>query len=127
MKFAMSHADSRVGTSLAYRPDACHLFAHTIDPAHHTHFANYHPIPPWVASPAAPTPAAPAAMSSSNPWQTTEVLCAQLAISCSTLFAIKRSGLLKPGRHLAPKNPGCRRSHLLWHLHRCELALRRQP
>ena len=69
--------------------------------------------PPWVASPAAPTPAAPAAMSPSNPWLTTEELCAQLAISRSTLFAIKRSGLLKPGRHLVPKNPGCRRSHLL--------------
>jgi hypothetical protein len=26
-----------------------------------------------------------------------------------------------------PKNPGCRRSLLLWHLHRCELALGRQP
>jgi hypothetical protein len=66
-------------------------------------------------------------MSPSNPWLTTEELCAQLAISRSTLFAIKRSGLLKLGRHLAPKNPGCRRSHLLWHLHRCELALGRQP
>jgi DNA-binding CsgD family transcriptional regulator len=43
-------------------------------------------------------------MSPSNPWLTTEELCAQLAISRSTLFAIKRSGLLKPG---------CRRSHLL--------------
>ena len=85
------------------------------------------PLPPWVASPAAPTPAAPAAMSPSNPWLTTEELCAQLAISRSTLFAIKRSGLLKPGRHLVPKNPGCRRSHLLWHQHRCELALGRQP
>ena len=83
--------------------------------------------PLWVASPAAPTPAAPAAMSPSNPWLTTEELCAQLAISRSTLFAIKRSGLLKPGRHLVPKNPGCRRSHLLWHLHRCGLALGRQP
>ena len=83
--------------------------------------------PFWVASSAAPTPAAPAAMSRSNPWLTTEELCAQLSISRSTLFAIKRSGLLKPGRHLVPKNPGCRRSHLLWHLHRCELALGRQP
>jgi|688.fasta_scaffold269115_3 hypothetical protein len=85
------------------------------------------PLHSWVASPAAPTPAAPPAMSPSNPWLTTEELCAQLAISRSTLFAIKRSGLLKPGRHLVPKNPGCRRSHLLWHLHRCELALGRQP
>jgi hypothetical protein len=70
-------------------------------------------------------------MSPSNPWLTTEDLCAQLAISRSTLFANKRSGLLKSGRHLVPKNPGCRRSHLLWHLlwnlHRCELALGRQP
>ncbi len=84
-------------------------------------------LPPWVASPAAHTPAAPAAMSPSNPWLTTEELCAQLAISRSTLYAIKRSGLLKPGRHLVPKNPACPRSHLLWHLHRCELALGRQP
>ena len=52
-------------------------------------------------------------MSPSNPWLTTEELCAQLAISRSTLFVIKRSGLLKPGRHLVPKNPGCRRTHLL--------------
>jgi len=28
---------------------------------------------------------------------------------------------------LVPKNPGCRRSRLLWHLQRCELALGRQP
>jgi len=69
--------------------------------------------PPWVASPAAPNPAAPAAMYPSTPWLTTEELCAQLAISRSTLFAIKRSGLLKAGRHLVPKNPGCRRSHRL--------------
>ena len=53
--------------------------------------------------------------------------CAQLAINRSTLFAIKRSGLLNPGRHLVTKNPGYRRSHLLWHLHRCELRLGRQP
>jgi hypothetical protein len=85
------------------------------------------PLPPWVASPAAESPAAPAAMSPSTPWLTTEELCDHLAISRSTLFAIKRSGLLKPGRHLVPKNPGSRRSHLLWHLHRCELALGRQP
>jgi len=90
-------------------------------------FTGIGPLQPWVASPAAPTPAAPTAMSPSTPWLTTEDLCAQLAISRSTLFAIKRSGLLKPGRHLVLKNPGCRRSHLLWHLHRCELALGRQP
>jgi hypothetical protein len=62
-------------------------------------------------------------MSPSNPWLTTEQLCAQLAISRSTLFAIKRSGLLKAGRHLVPKNPGCRRSHLLWHRQRCSALL----
>lgn len=61
-------------------------------------------------------------MSPSNPWLTTEGLCAELAISRSTLFAIKRSGLLKPGRHLLPKNPGCRRSRLLWQQQRCELV-----
>jgi hypothetical protein len=43
-------------------------------------------------------------MSPSNPWLTTEELCAQLAISRSTLFAIKRSGLLNPARHLVTKN-----------------------
>ena len=41
----------------------------------------------------------------------------------STLFAIKRSVLIKPGRHLVPKNPGCRRSHLLWHQPRCSALL----
>ena len=66
-------------------------------------------------------------MTTPNPWLTTEELCRRLAISRSTLFAIKRSGLLKPGRHLVAKNPGCRRSHLLWHQQRCELALGRQP
>lgn len=66
-------------------------------------------------------------MSTPNPWLTTEELFSQLAISRSTLFAIKRSGLLKPGRHLVPKNPASPRSHLLWHQHRCELALGRQP
>ena len=43
-----------------------------------------YPHPPWVASPAAPTPAAPAAMPAPNPWLTTEQLCAELAISRST-------------------------------------------
>ena len=66
-------------------------------------------------------------MPNPNPWLTTEQLCAELAISRSTLFAIKSSGLLKAGRHLVPKNPACPRSHLLWHRHRCELALGRQP
>ena len=46
-------------------------------------------------------------------WVETPALCRSLAISRSTLFAIKRSGLIKPGRHLVPKNPGCRRSDLL--------------
>jgi len=45
-------------------------------------------------------------MSPSNSWLTTEELCTQLAISRSTLFAIKRSGLLKPGRHRVPKISG---------------------
>ena len=66
-------------------------------------------------------------MTTPNPWLTTEELCSQLAISRSTLFAIKRSGLLKPGRRLVPKNPASPRSHLLWHQHHCELALGRQP
>ncbi len=80
----------------------------------------------WVAYGAALTPAAPAAMSP-TPWRTTEELCQELAISRSTLFALRKSGLLKPGRHLVPKNPTCRRSRLLWHLQRCELALGRLP
>ncbi|MFM7676280.1 MAG: hypothetical protein ACKO5F_12030 [Synechococcus sp.] len=58
-------------------------------------------------------------------WLTTEQLCAQLSISRSTLFLIRRQGLLKDGRHLVPKNPTARRSHLLWNLQRCELALGR--
>ena len=39
-------------------------------------------------------------MSPANTWLTTEELCAQLTISRSTQFAINRSDLLKPGRHL---------------------------
>jgi hypothetical protein len=65
---------------------------------------------------------APLPMSDSL-WLTTAELCAHLAISRSTLFAIRRSGLLKDGRHLVAKNPTSSRSHLLWH--RCELALGR--
>ena len=82
--------------------------------------------PLWVASPAALTPAAPAAMTP-TPWRTTEEICHELAISRSTLFALRKSGLLKEGRHLVPKNPTTSRSHLLWHLQRCELALGRLP
>ena len=58
-------------------------------------------------------------------WLTTAELCAHLAISRSTLFAIRRAGLLKDGRHLVTKNPVSSRSHLLWHRQRCELALGR--
>jgi len=58
-------------------------------------------------------------------WLTTDQLCAHLAISRTTLFSIRRQGLLKDGRHLVPKNPTARRSHLLWHLQRCQLALGR--
>ena len=58
-------------------------------------------------------------------WLTTDQLCTHLAISRTTLFAIRRSGLLKDGRHLVAKNPLSCRSHLLWHLQRCELALGR--
>jgi len=46
-------------------------------------------------------------------WLTTAELCSHLAISRSTLFAIRRSGLLKDGRHLVAKNPTSARSHLL--------------
>jgi hypothetical protein len=48
------------------------------------------------------------AMPIPNPWLTTEELCAKLAISRSTLFAINRSALLKPGRQKT-SSPG-------WHL-----------
>ena len=58
-------------------------------------------------------------------WLSTAELCAHLAISRSTLFAIRRAGLLKEGRHLVAKNPTACRSHLLWHRQRCELALGR--
>jgi hypothetical protein len=58
-------------------------------------------------------------------WLTTAELCSHLAISRSTLFAIRRSGLLKDGRHLVAKNPTSSRSYLLWHRQRCELALGR--
>jgi len=62
-----------------------------------------------------------------TPWLTTDELCRELAISRSTLFALRKSGLLKEGRHLVQKNPTTSRSHLLWHLQRCELALGRLP
>ena len=58
-------------------------------------------------------------------WLTTTEICAHLGISRSTLFAIRRSGLLRNGRHLVAKNPTSSRSHLLWHRQRCELALGR--
>ena len=81
-----------------------------------------------VASPAAPAGSPPVAAAMDDPiWLTTDALCRRLAISRSTLFEIRRQGLLKDGRHVVPKNPGCRRSRLLWHLQRCELALGRQP
>ncbi|MCT0224075.1 hypothetical protein [Synechococcus sp. CS-1328] len=48
-----------------------------------------------------------------------------LAISRSTLFHIRRQGLLKDCPHLVAKNPTARRSHLLWNLQRCQLALGR--
>jgi hypothetical protein len=58
-------------------------------------------------------------------WLTTAERCAHLAISRSTLFAIRRAGLLKDGRHLVAKNPVSAGSHLLWHRQRCELGLGR--
>lgn len=61
----------------------------------------------------------------SDLWLTTAELCSHLAISRSTLFSIRRAGLLKDGRHLVTKNPTANRSHLLWHRQRCELALGR--
>ena len=66
----------------------------------------------------------PSAMSETI-WLNTAQLCRQLAISRSTLFAIRQAGLLKQGRHVVAKNPTSGRSHLLWHLQRCELALGR--
>lgn len=60
-------------------------------------------------------------------WLSTDDLCRHLTISRSTLFALRRSGLLRNGRHVIAKNPSARRSHCLWHLQRCELALGRQP
>jgi hypothetical protein len=60
-------------------------------------------------------------------WLSTEEICRCLAISRSTLFAIRRSGLLRDGRHVVAKNPASQRSHRLWHRIRCELALGRLP
>jgi hypothetical protein len=62
---------------------------------------------------------------SHQPWLSTAELCQRLAISRSTLFSIREAGLLKNGRHVVAKNPASTRSHLLWHLQRCELALGR--
>jgi hypothetical protein len=60
-------------------------------------------------------------------WLTTEETCLRLAISRSTLFEIRRQGLLRDGRHVVPKNPGCRRSDLLWHRGRCSALLQGCP
>ena len=59
---------------------------------------------PPVASRAAALVAALSALlpMSDHLWLTTAELCSHLAISRSTLFAIRRSGLLKNGRHLGP-------------------------
>jgi hypothetical protein len=48
-------------------------------------------------------------------WLSSEEICRCLAISRTTLFAIRRSGLLKDGRHVVAKNPAAQRSHRLWH------------
>jgi hypothetical protein len=64
---------------------------------------------------------------STTAWLTTDELCSQLSIGRSTLFALKRKGLFRSGHHLVPKNPASSRSHLLWHLQRCEMALGRRP
>jgi len=56
-------------------------------------------------------------------WLPTEEVCRRLAISRTTLFQLRRQGLLKDGRHVVAKNPGCRRSDLLWHQGRCSALL----
>ncbi|MFM7265575.1 MAG: hypothetical protein ACKOZW_08320 [Cyanobium sp.] len=56
-------------------------------------------------------------------WLTTDALCRRLAISRSTLFEIRRQGLLKDGRHVVRKNPAAPHSDLLWHQGRCSALL----
>jgi hypothetical protein len=48
-----------------------------------------------------------------------------LRISRQTLWRLRRHRILREGHHWTRKTPGCSRSDLLWHLDRCNIALRR--
>jgi hypothetical protein len=58
-------------------------------------------------------------------WLETSEVIIRLAISRQTLWRLRRHRILREGQHWTRKTPGCPRSDLLWHLPRCELALRR--
>jgi len=60
----------------------------------------------------------------SGPWLDTPSLCAELAISRSTLGRWRRRGLLAAGHHWVRKNPALPLSDLLWHRGRCSALLR---
>ncbi len=60
---------------------------------------------------------------SASEWLETPALCAELAISRSTLGRWRRRGLLIPGHHWVRKNPVAAHSDLLWHRGRCSALL----
>ena len=60
---------------------------------------------------------------SASEWLDTPALCAELAISRSTLSRWRRRGLLIPGHHWVRKNPAAPHSDLLWHQGRCSALL----
>ena len=63
--------------------------------------------------------------SSPDPWLETMAMTEHLRISRQTLWRLRRHRILREGHHWTRKTPGCSRSDLLWHVHRCEIALRR--
>jgi hypothetical protein len=60
---------------------------------------------------------------SASEWLDTPALCAELAISRSTLGRWRRRGLLIPCHHWVRKNPAAPHSDLLWHRGRCSALL----
>jgi hypothetical protein len=58
-------------------------------------------------------------------WLETSNAIRHLQISRQTLWRLRQQRILREGHHWTRKTPGCPRSDLLWHLPRCDLALRR--
>jgi predicted DNA-binding transcriptional regulator AlpA len=56
-------------------------------------------------------------------WISTPELCAELAISRTTLYRWRQRGVLRQGLHWVRKNPGAPRSDHLWSPTACRVAL----